>query len=143
MIKPKAFLKQTPGLDIKLLALSVLLVVTAASAQNLKHAPTVEHCRADAALWGEADPIIAYQNAQTVFDYEGKPNRTELSRLPLTEIKGRIIEMVDCRTVDNNDERYTPVYTFYSEMMADRLRGFIIRHNLMNQVLAEDAAGKR
>jgi hypothetical protein len=42
-----------------------------------------------------------------------------------------------------NDTKYYVAMMAYAEMRHDRYRDFIVRHNLMDQFAAEDAAGRR
>jgi hypothetical protein len=101
----------------------LLLMVTPLQlihAQEVKHAPTVEQCRADQRLW-----LSNY--ASTGF----------------AELTSRVAEMRDCEKVDPaSADRY---HNTGDEILAEqalRLQGFLYRHNLYNKFLAEDAQGR-
>jgi|SRR5215469_8003552 len=97
-------------------------------AQEVKHAPTVEQCRADQRLW--------------LSKLEESPMRV---RIPMGELDGWLVELNECRSVDPTSE--VPLSQLVTnEIIAEqatRYWHFIQRHNLYNQFLAEDAQGKR
>jgi len=88
--------------------------------QEVKHAPTLEQCRADQRLW-----LSNY--VSTGF----------------AELTSRVAEMRDCEKVDPaSADRY---HTTGDEILAEqalKLQGFLYRHNLYNKLLAEDAPGR-
>jgi hypothetical protein len=106
------------------------LVGTAPSAwsQEVHHAPTVEQCRADQRLWMD-------RLEQTAFNAIANVSYPELTQWR--------DEMFECQSVDP-----TSKFLYYNTSgeikveLVDRLRGFIRRHNLYDQFLAEDAQGK-
>jgi len=109
-----------------------------------EHAPTLDVCRADAALWGEIRAEIDYINATAEKMSNSTPNRTEIAKLSLKEVNSRITEMVQCQSVDRESrDSYSKVEDFYVQVESDRWRAFIVRHNLYSQFEREDAEGKR
>lgn len=92
------------------------------------HAPTVEQCRADQRLW----------NRQLT-------DGTEIIKsLTYYQLNDRMGEMADCVAVD--DERaaiYAMTSGRFNAQQMIRLRDFVKRHELYQQFIAEDAAGKR
>jgi hypothetical protein len=99
-------------------------------AQEVKHAPTVEQCRADQRLW---------------LSKMAEPNGKGTADVSYKEVKGWVGEMVYC------SKKVDPAFGFeylnaQSEAEATsalRLENFLFRHNLLRQFLAEDAQGKR
>ena len=108
------------------------LVASLASAhapQAVEHAPTVEQCQADRAYW---DSKLE------------QDDRKGTSDVPLTALFEWESEMDKCRVVDHpNRWQY---YNVGAEALAEvslRQRRFLVRRNLWQQFLDEDAAGKR
>jgi hypothetical protein len=122
-----------------LLLLSVMLFASSASAQQ--HAPTVEVCRADYAVW----------NAEI----EHTSRETTMKRLSLNELIARYSEMAGCLQVElaildasNFHEllrvsKYEILSGAYLSEIAGRQEHFIDRHKMWQQLLDEDAAGAR
>jgi hypothetical protein len=116
-----------------LVVVAVLLFGSGLFAQQ--HAPTVDVCRADAAVW------------------RGALSKDALSRLSAQEVFNRNQEITQCILVDPPPyptvkgeimfETYLLLRSSYAEELANRYIAFIHRHNLSDQFLAEDAAGKR
>lgn len=104
----------------------LLLLVSLLSAQEVKHAPTVEQCRADQRLW--LDKIEGSHDALPSF----------------VTLNSWSQEMADCDSVDPaNDTRY---YNIRAEIIAveqARLLSFLARHGLFDKFIEEDNAGKR
>jgi hypothetical protein len=127
--------------------LNVSASTTAASRtrqQQMQHAPLPEQCRADFALWYNINLDIEYTNAEAAHISDGTPNRTETNKLHLTEVNERTRELLDCRKVDSSrQDDYLEAVKFYQEIVANREYNFIIRHDLWNQLMREDAEGKR
>ena len=96
--------------------------------QEVKHAPTVECCRADQQLW------LAKLE---------QPN-DGTATVGYNELSGWFREMKDCRKVDPDSELsyYNTTGEINSELIM-RLVRFLGRHHLWDQFLAEDAQGKR
>jgi hypothetical protein len=120
--------------------LFVLLVVPLCVAQE--HAPLLATCEADAALWYNVDDYIEYNNAQASFNTYKTPNKTKLNLLQVTEVLSRQDEMGKCYSMTHKDI-YHDANVAYMGIFFDREHDFIVRHNLMGQFKAEDAAGKR
>ena len=109
--------------DIKRLALIVMLMMSAmAAAQDIKHALTVEQCRADAKLWLKQTHEPAKE-----------------------EIGYRVLEMADCADIDSDVwlALYKGTEAATLGEVSQRMLHFIQRHHLETQYKAEEAAGKR
>jgi hypothetical protein len=129
---------------ISLLATLMLATLAPATPESQKHAPSIETCRADLALWYDVESATAYKKAETLHITGGVKNSTPAAKLPLKEVNARIIEMGNCSHVDttrSND--YVAANDFYAGVQGDRYFAFIVRHNLMPQILKEDAQGLR
>ncbi len=104
-----------------------LLFAGKAQVQEVKHAPTIEQCRADQRLWLD---------------------KLENTSVPMPEdyrtLSGWISEMSQCKSVDpENQRRY---YNVIWESQADkitRLEKFLDRHGLYDKFIEEDKAGKK
>jgi hypothetical protein len=107
-----------------------------------EHAPLFATCEADLALWYHAEEFTQYLNAQTAFFTDKTPNKTALNFLPIDEVIARHLEMGQCWTMTHRDI-YHEADASYMGIFSDREHDFIIRHNLMSQLRAEDAEGKR
>ena len=124
------------------LAALTLLFCTPGFAQ--KHAPTVDVCRADVAVWYNTDISTEYYDAQRLWDTDKVPNRTDIAKLPIQEATARQGEMLDCTKVDEEKkEIYFKASDFYYDILADRVMQFMVRHKLWDQFRKEDAAGQR
>jgi hypothetical protein len=99
---------------------------------------------ADAALWYSHEMSTEYSSAQTAFVVDGVPNRTQASKLPITEAAARVIEMRSYMAVDEQyKDKYYDAAQFYGGINADRHFRFVVRHHLTEQLLHEDAQGMR
>ena len=111
---------------MKSLALLFFLLPTV-TANPQQHAPTVEQCRADAAVWDLTSMSQTQRDAITV-----------------VEAQNRYDQMADCAKVDvEHADTYFARVSFYGAFMSKRLEHFLRRHNLMQQFIDEDAAGMR
>ena len=125
-------------MKMKLVALSCMMfacgavVASLASApppQAVEHVPTVEQCQADRAYW---------MSKLTQADGKGTD---DVQFLTLVDWDA---EMEKCRAVDPpNRWQYFNVGEEALAETAIRQRKFLVRHNLWQQFLDEDAAGKR
>ena len=114
----------------KMFVLVVLLMLSLpfagrAHAQEVKHAPTVEQCRADQRLWSDK-----LENSSSLPDYK--------------TLMGWFHEMMECKAVDPENRR--DYYMVCSEIDAAevvRLEKFLVRHGLLDKFIEEDKAGKR
>lgn len=105
---------------------TVLLLASLAGAQEIKHAPTIEQCRADQRVW------------LAEFERENARGRTLRTLL----LWGN--EMSDCRHVDPQKvDSYGVVQGYVTLAEADRYSRFLERYGLMQQFVVEDEAGKR
>ena len=130
---------------ISLLA-SLMLAILApiANSESQKHAPSIETCRADLALWYDVASATEYKKAETLHLTGGTKNSTPAAKLPLKEVNARIIEMGNCSHVDTaRSDAYVGANDFYAGVQGDRYFAFIVRHNLMPQIMKEDAQGLR
>jgi hypothetical protein len=111
------------------LCLLLGLIANAPSAwsQEVKHAPTVEQCRADQQLW--LDKV---------------ENNSIVELVSYTELDDWALEMADCRSVDPaRHAEYDNTESEITFRQDIRLEHFLRRHNLWGQFIAEDAQGKR
>jgi hypothetical protein len=124
---------------MKTLAAILLFAAIAAmvEAQEVEHAPTVEMCRADYALWSDASLMKSYYEADAKSRKHVSEDSDEISRLSIDEIAARAVEMSDClkADADSNDRlKYRLASDFYNGVFGSRLEHFIERHNLAKQV---------
>jgi len=97
-------------------------------AQEVKHAPTVDQCRADQRLWLDKVEDTSSANALPSFRV----------------LDGWSHEMLDCQSVDpENHNLYFNVLGEIEAVMETRLGHFLDRHGLYGKFIEEDEAGKR
>jgi hypothetical protein len=109
-----------------------------------EHAPTVDVCRADRAVWDNTEEETDYVKQETKHVNDGTRNKNPIANLSFREINLRLREMAMCASVDEtNLDKYHDISQFYSSVVEDRYRSFIVRHHLMEQFRTEDAAGAR
>lgn len=96
----------------------LLLIGTVPVGTAQQHAPTIDVCRADAAVWGDKRAEIDYNYAQAKHFTEGTPNHSALNKLFLREVDERTTEMGACTKVDPTDlttitksRIFMPLYT--------------------------------
>lgn len=106
------------------------------------HASTAEQCKADQAVWGSDHAQAEYNEAEMRHLQDRVPNRTDIALLTIPQLKQRMNEMYECADVVAM-EPYHQTGNFYSSVIADRYFGFLKRHGLIDQVMREDAAGRR
>ena len=126
------------GLLIAGLWLSVAPLVRAQ-----EHAPLLDQCKADLALWYSEEDRTEYLKAEITHNTNGTKNPTDYARLPIKVIDFRIKEMGDCGAVSGQDEQYYKAEIFYADIRCDRYFHFLARHHLMQQFLIEDEKGTR
>src|SRR5216683_422380 len=98
---------------MKRLWLWVLVLASTVGSQEVKHAPTVEQCRADQRLWLSK---LEDSNGVTLVSFK--------------ELTGWQHEMYECRTVDpERRNQYVNVYAETNSEKIIRLEGFLDRHN--------------
>lgn len=120
------------------------LLLFAPVLRTQEHAPTVEACRADNALWHSAQEEADYLNQEMKHIDDGSTNKNPVAKLPLKEIYLRMGELNKCFSVDErNSSRYFDTHRFYETVVTNRYFSFIVRHHLRSQFEAEDAAGAR
>jgi len=92
----------------------------------VKHAPTIEQCRADQRLW------VAKLEHTTAFMPE-----------TIDALTGWTDEMYDCMSVDpENRIRYYNVTGEIWAAKSRRLVNFLLRHDLYDKFIEEDSAGR-
>jgi hypothetical protein len=123
-------------------SLALAFARCAVSSFSQDHAPTAELCKADQAVWGSDYAETQYNEAETRHIEDGTPNRTDIARLTIPQLKQRMKEMYQCEEVIAT-EPYHQTGNFYFNVIGDRHLGFLVRHGLMSQMMKEDAAGKR
>jgi hypothetical protein len=126
----------------QLIKLLVLFLLNVSVEGQVQHAPTLAQCRADEHLW--TVELTEYYRAETDTLTNGTINHSSLAGISFKELNERAVEMGSCIAVDPaNTERYSNVGMGLTAITGDRFGHFLLRHNLMNQFLDEDAAGKR
>ena len=105
-------------------------------AQEVKHAPTVEQCRADQTLWFSK------------INDDAKAEEAEGLREPVAhsisfqQLNFLILEMHDCARIDPESKGlYYRTSGDAAVAANNRLMNFLYRHNLSSQFVAEDAQG--
>ena len=96
---------------------------------QVKHALTVEQCRADQKLWKAR--------------LEQQPALVGIANVSFNELSAWASEMADCGSVD--PQFAWPYFNTLEEARTDLLireQNFLARHNLWGQFIAEDAQGK-
>jgi hypothetical protein len=132
------------GETMKIILALIVLGMCAFGGVSQEHAPTVDMCRADAALWYSRGIANAYNTAETAHVTDDVPNRTEIAKLPLPEINERTSELGKCFVVDkDNSDTYCVAQEFYHSVLTDRYLRFVWRHHLKDQLMLEDAQGIR
>ena len=123
----------------------LLFVVSTTLTESQQHAPTVDVCRADVAVWFSYGSATAYANAEAARVTDNIPNRTETAKLSFGEVNKRLLEMGDCDKVDKqHSDDYTQAIDFYNRVADNRLRSFVFRHpSLLKQFIQEDVRGLR
>jgi hypothetical protein len=117
---------ETIPVNNSMLILAAVLALGSVTAQEVKHAPMAAQCRADQRLWFS------------------KIGSNDLADVTYRELHAWADEMVDCMAVDGASLKdYGDTSNMARITYGDRAEHFISRHNLMDQFIAEDAAGKR
>ena len=113
----------------KLWPLLLIIPLQSIHPQEVKHAPTIEQCRAD--LRVRMPRVLSARNGgadDAIF----------------VELTNWHHELYACRTVDLSlTNQYANVGGAIAEEQKRRLLDFIKRHNLVEEFLAEDAQGER
>ena len=108
------------------LCIFLLSLATSLFAQD--HAPTVEQCRADERLWST----------------QLTENPEIIKSLRHDQLNDRTLEMANCAAVDRDRQSvYAETAARFNMKLMVRLLDFIKRHKLLDQFMAEDAAGQR
>lgn len=128
----------------KIALLTSVGLLFAPGTRTQEHAPTVDVCRADRAAWSDATERTDYLNQETKYILDGVRNTNPVMKLSVNEISLRMTEMGTCQSVDEpHSSAYHDLLMFYDGVIADRYRRFVVRHHLLEQFKAEDAAGAR
>jgi hypothetical protein len=116
------------SLGVVLILLCSVEAAAPVSAQSVVHAPNIEQCQADSALWASQAKLPE-----------------EPGSLPsVSVLLKRIEEMEACRTVDTkNATTYSIALSLQNIVIESRVSRFLDRHNLKKQFEEEDAAGQR
>lgn len=110
---------------MKLITTLACIILAAPLTGQVEHAPTVAQCQADQRLW------------RSQLDKDA-------SSLKFGALRNMAGEMIACDTVDPpNHQDYYATAADASVNTAMRMSAFIQRHQLWDEFLAEDAAGKR
>jgi hypothetical protein len=108
------------------------------AAQTGQHPPPLEQCRLD------VDTYKKLGNFSHPTEAEFKAQVDYLDRFPLSEISRRIVEMESCMEVDRAHQKdYADVSILLEAARGNRYQNFLVRHDLWNQFVGEDAQGKR
>jgi hypothetical protein len=106
----------------KLTMLVLSMFLTTGATAQVQHAPTVEQCRADYAVW----------------------NMEHLDATSYHVLDERMHEMGNCNVVDPaHTDDYDLLGLRQSTELHNRLVDFLTRHNLSSQFVVEDAKGLR
>jgi hypothetical protein len=125
-------------------SMSVVVLASSPVAVAQEHAPTLEQCRADVAVWGDLSTQHEYTKAEYRYLSSTDPNRTETNKLTIKQIFSRLDEMSDCGKVDAERWKvYSDTQDFYLHVYQDRMKSFLLRHHLYDQFMKEDDAGQR
>lgn len=102
-------------------------------AQEVKHAPKVEQCRADQTLW-----------FSKLSDGASNGTMPDTVGASFQQLNFWSLEMHDCARIDSeSNDLYYKTSGDAVGTANNRLVHFLDRHNLLSQFLAEDAQGKR
>ena len=113
--------------------IAVLMLAGVAGAQGVEHAPTVEQCRADNAVWW--DKVTADAPA---------PDWATTVKESSVTIALWSKELGLCMVVDpTQTHNYAETDMRIALIISSRRRHFIERHGLADKFWSEDAAGKR
>jgi len=112
---------------MKKFLLLVCFLCAVSAYPQVEHAPTVAQCQADQRLWFS------------------KIEEGDSPQLPKHEVlSGWANEMSDCLKVDpSNTIKYYNMGAEIDAVLEMRLEHFILRHQLWQEFVAEDTAGKR
>ena len=106
--------------------------------QEVKHAPTVEQCRADQKLW-----LSKISDDAKAEEAEGLREPVAAS-ISFQQLNFCSLEMHDCARIDPEFKKeYYQTSGDATVTANNRLVHFLYRHNLNQLFLAEDAQGKR
>ena len=129
---------------MRTLALAICYLALARGACSQEPIPTVEVCRADYATWHDTTEMKNYYVQETQHISNGTTNTNPIVRLSVRQISRQLIEMSMCISVDvPNKDNYYEMQRFFDDVLTDRYRSFLARHNLWQQFTLEDAAGER
>ncbi len=115
-----------------LLVAGIILWITfrIASPQEVKHAPALEACVADANLW--------------VSEVENGLNQGRIPpQLTWKQLVARQSYLMDCQQAYPKHQWSNDLNYVYEMEQAEREMKFIVRHKLFDQFIKEDEAGER
>jgi len=117
------------------LAAILLIGIPPGGQDAVKHAPSIDQCRADQALWDSKLRQVAPGSK----DWAHFANDTSVRTITHWDT-----EMSQCMDIDHERvAAYSRTAELGTLVGGDRATDFIARHNLMGQFLAEDEAGLR
>lgn len=111
---------------MKKLTVIFALLTISAMAQEIEHATTAAQCEADIAVWKAQD-------------------KAHIESLPVNTLVSRANELSDCSKVlvgDGAELAFT-LRAVYDQHVENRYVHFLMRHNLGQQMVDEDAKGAR
>ena len=122
----------------------IVFLVLASNGSTQEHATNVEICRANQAVWGNTQAKLDYATQEKQHATQGLKNTNAAAELSYKQLLSRQDEILTCASIDAlNSDQYMKAFNFYAQVARDRFENFIIRHNLMQRFLREDAAGLR
>jgi hypothetical protein len=109
---------------VKLKILLFIAVVKMSLIAQVEHTPTIAQCQAHEQLWSS--------------------QLENIDRQPLSVLIPQLREMRHCSTIDHdNQSNYHALANELALTHATRMRKFLLRHDIYQQFLSEDAEGKR
>jgi hypothetical protein len=109
---------------VKFKILLFIAVVETSLIAQVEHTPTIAQCQAHEQLWSSQVENIDKQ--------------------PISALIPQLREMRHCLTIDHdNQSKYHALANELALTHAARMRKFLLRHDLYQQFLSEDAEGKR
>jgi len=113
-------------------SVSLFIPLKSSRGQEVHHAPTMDMCHADRALWDAKMSAPAKDWATSANDVTAR------------ELYAWRLELVECGDVDPDGiTRYDETVKLIASILEARQAAFIRRHDLTQKLLAEDAAGAR
>jgi hypothetical protein len=129
---------------LRKLALLLSVLTFASGVCSQESAPKLDVCRADYATWHDTKELKDYYIQETQHIRDGTPNTNRIVQQSAQQVGKQLLEVSLCMSVDaSNKDNYYEMHRFFSDVLSDRYRGFLARHNLWEQFIQEDIAGER